>query len=182
MSSVVDRPDAGEPAHSATDVDAYDHSMTDTYTVERSIEINASAESVYAQIVDFRNWKPWSPWEGLDPDLEQAYSGSESGTGAVYTWSGNRKAGEGRMEITDTTQPSSVQIALDFLKPFKSSSVTTFQLTDRAGTTGVVWSLTGPNTLMLKVMGIFKSMDKMIGPDFEKGLASLKAVSEQPTS
>ena len=82
------------------------------------------------------------------------------------------------MEITDATKPSSVQIALDFLKPFKSSSVTTFQLTDRGGTTGLVWTLTGSNTLMLKVMGIFRSMDKMIGPDFEKGLASLKAVSE----
>jgi hypothetical protein len=160
----------------------YARSMADTYTVERSIEINATAESVYARIVDFHKWKPWSPWEDLDPDLEQTYSGSASGTGAVYAWSGNRKAGEGRMEMTDAAKPASVEIALDFLKPFKSSSVTTFELTDHGDTTGLVWTLTGSNTLMLKVMGIFRSMDQMIGPDFEKGLASLKAVSEQPTN
>jgi len=156
--------------------------MTDTYTVERSTAIKASAESVYARIADFHKWPAWSPWEDLDPDLEQTYSGSDAGTGAIYEWSGNRKAGQGRMEITDATQPSSVEIALDFLKPFKSSSVTTFELAESEETTTVVWSLTGPNTLMLKVMGIFKSMDKMIGPDFEKGLASLKAASESSTS
>jgi hypothetical protein len=154
--------------------------MADTYTVERIATINGPAAPIYAQIADFRKWTGWSPWDDLDPDMERTYSGADSGTGAAYFWSGNRKAGEGRMEITEAVEPSRVRIALDFLKPFKSSSTTTFDLKPDGEATRVAWTMTGPMTLMTRVMGIFKSMDKMIGPDFEKGLERLKAVAEQP--
>ena len=154
--------------------------MPDTFTVERSATILASPERVYPDIVDFHRWTAWSPWEDLDPDLQQTFSGSESGTGAMYAWSGNRKAGEGRMEITEAVEGSLIDIALDFLKPFKASNTTTFSLAPDGDATNVTWTMTGPMTFMTKVMGIFKTMDKMIGPDFEKGLASLKAVAEQP--
>ncbi len=156
--------------------------MADTYTVARSTTINAPAETVYPQIADFHNWGAWSPWDDLDPDMQRSYSGAESGVGAGYAWSGNRKAGEGNMEITDAVESARVQIALDFLKPFKSSSTTAFALQPQGESTEVTWTMTGPNTLMTRVMGIFKSMDKMVGPDFEKGLAKLKAVAEQPES
>jgi len=154
--------------------------MVDSYTVERFATINAPAAPIYAQIVDFQNWTAWSPWDDLDPGMERTYSGSNSGTGAIYAWSGNRKAGEGRMEITEVVEPSRVSIALDFLKPFKSSSTTTFHLNPDGEATRVTWTMTGPMTLMTRVMGIFKSMDKMIGPDFEKGLERLKTVAERP--
>jgi len=154
--------------------------MADTYTVERTTIINAPAEEVYVQIADFRNWRTWSPWDDLDPDMKRTYSGADSGVGASYAWSGNRKAGEGRMKITEAVEPSSVQIALDFLKPFKSSSTTTLGLKAQGETTEVTWTMTGPMTLMTRVMGVFKSMDKMVGPDFEKGLTQLKGVTEQP--
>ncbi len=156
--------------------------MADMYTVARSTTINAPAETIYHQIADFHNWGAWSPWDDLDPDMQRSYSGAESGVGAGYAWSGNRKAGEGKMEITDAVESTSVQIALDFLKPFKSSSTTAFALQPQGESTEVTWTMTGPNTLMTRVMGIFKSMDKMVGPDFEKGLAKLKAVAEQPES
>ncbi len=156
--------------------------MTDTYTVERSTAINAPAGRVYAQIVDFHRWTGWSPWEDLDPNLTRTYSGSESGPGTVYEWSGNRKAGTGRMEITSATEPTEVVIALEFLKPFKSSSVTAFGIIPEGNSTLVTWTMTGPKTLATKVMGLFTNMDKMIGPDFEKGLDRLKALAEQPTS
>ena len=152
--------------------------MADIYTVERTTIINAPAEKVYAQIVDFHNWRAWSPWDDLDPDMQRSYSGADSGVGAAYAWSGNRKAGEGKMEITEAVEPSTVQIALDFLKPFKSSSTTTFNLKPQGDTTKVTWTMTGPKTLMTRVMGVFKSMDKMVGPDFEKGLTQLKGASE----
>jgi uncharacterized protein YndB with AHSA1/START domain len=152
--------------------------MPDTYTVERTKTVNAPADKVYAQIVDFHNWRNWSPWDDLDPDMQRSYSGPDAGVGAEYSWSGNRKAGEGRMEITDAVEPSSVQIALEFLKPFKSSSTTTFNLKPQGKATEVTWTMTGPKTLMTRVMGVFKSMDKMIGPDFEKGLAQLKGTAE----
>ena len=153
--------------------------MADTYTVQRSASVHAPAKSIYSQIADFHRWTAWSPWEGLDPDLKRTFTGQESGKGAIYTWAGNRKAGEGRMEITEAAEPSKAVIALDFLKPFKSSSTTTFDLAPEGDSTRVTWTMTGPKTLMLKVMGLFKSMDKMIGPDFEKGLRQLKAVTEQ---
>ena len=152
--------------------------MADIYTVERTTIINAPAEKVYAQIVDFHNWRAWSPWDDLDPDMQRSYSGADSGVGAAYAWSGNRKAGEGKMEITEAVEPSTVQIALDFLKPFKSSSTTTFNLKPQGDTTKVTWTMTGPKTLMTRVVGVFKSMDKMVGPDFEKGLTQLKGASE----
>jgi len=156
--------------------------MADIYTVERTTTINAPAEKVYAQIVDFHNWRNWSPWDDLDPDMKRSYSGADAGVGASYAWAGNRKAGEGQMKITDAAAPSSVQIALDFLKPFKSSSTTTFNLKPQGEATEVTWTMTGPKTLMTRVMGVFKSMDKMIGPDFEKGFTQLKGTTEQTSS
>jgi hypothetical protein len=154
--------------------------MASRYVVERSTTIKAPAGTVYAEIADFHRWRQWSPWEELDPDLERTYSGSDSGTGAVYEWSGNRRAGQGRMEITNTADAENVTISLNFIKPFKSSSTTTFRLTPDGESTHVTWTMTGPMTLMLRVFGIFKSMDKLIGPDFEKGLDRLKTVAERP--
>jgi hypothetical protein len=110
--------------------------------------------------------------------MQRSYSGADAGVGAGYSWSGNRKAGEGSMEIIDAVEPSSVRIALEFLKPFKSSSTTAFALKPQGDATEVTWTMTGPKTLVTRVMGVFKSMDSMIGPDFEKGLAKLKGATE----
>lgn len=150
----------------------------DTYVVERQERINAPAPAILDRIVDFRRWGAWSPWEGLDPNLQRTYSGPDAGTGAVYEWAGNRKAGKGRMEITGV-EPDKVTIDLQFLKPFKSHSTTVFGLRPDGDATTVTWTVTGPKTLMTKIMGIFTSMDKMIGPDFEKGLQQLKADAEK---
>jgi hypothetical protein len=154
----------------------------DTYTVTRSTTVHAEPARVYEQVEDFHHWPSWSPWEELDPDMERTYSGPERGIGSVYAWSGNRKAGEGRMEIARAHEPTEVQIDLHFIKPFKSSSVTTFSFAPEGDGTKVTWTMTGARTLGIKVMSIFKSMDKLVGPDFEKGLAKLKRVSEGATS
>ena len=149
----------------------------DEFEVKREATIPASRAAVYALLVDFHRWREWSPWEDLDPALGRTYSGPDAGTGAVYEWSGNRKAGAGRMEITDAVEPSKVQIALQFLKPFKSSNTTTFELVERDGATDVSWRMVGPKTFMTRVMGIFTSMDKVVGKDFEKGLDRLKTAA-----
>lgn len=154
----------------------------DTYTVERSATIDAPPERIYPQVADFHNWPKWSPWEDVDPELNRTYSGAQSGTGAVYGWSGNRKAGRGRMEITDATEPSRVQIDLLFEKPFKARNDTVFTIQPTGSGSRVVWTMTGRKTFMTRVMGVFTSMDKLIGGDFEKGLRRLKAVAEKPTS
>jgi len=150
----------------------------DTYTVERSTSIAASPERIYERIADFHRWSAWSPWEDIDPELRRTYSGAGSGTGAVYAWSGNRKAGQGRMEITEATKPSKIAIDLAFEKPFKARNTTVFQIRPDASGSIVTWTMTGQKTLMTKIMGIFVSMEKFIGPDFEKGLAQLKASTE----
>jgi hypothetical protein len=150
----------------------------DTYSVVRTTTIDAPPERIYAQVVDLRKWTTWSPWEDLDPDMSRTYSGPESGVGSVYSWSGNRKAGEGSMSIVGAEVPSEVRIDLELLKPFKSRSKVAFMIEPQGGSSRVTWMLTGRKTAATKVMGLFKSMDKMIGPDFEKGLARLKATTE----
>ena len=156
--------------------------MSDTYTVERSATIQASPDQVYAHIIDFHNWAAWSPWDDMDPTMVKTFSGADSGTGAKYAWSGNRKVGQGSMEITDAAEPSSVEIALEFLKPFKASNTTTFTLEASGDATNVTWAMTGRKTLMTRVIGIFKSMDSMVGPDFERGLGRLKTAVEADAS
>jgi hypothetical protein len=149
-----------------------------SYRVERSIDVEAPATAIYPYLVDFHEWTAWSPWEDLDPNLARTYSGAPSGVGAVYEWSGNRKAGRGRMEISEATAPNALAVRLDFLKPFTSSSIASFALTSEGSGTRVTWSMVGRKTFMMKVMGIFTSMDKLIGPDFEQGLARLKTLAE----
>jgi hypothetical protein len=149
--------------------------MADTYVVEREQRIEGAAGAVFERIVDFRRWQAWSPWEELDPNLWRDYSGAESGVGAIYEWAGNRKAGAGRMTITAVEPDQSVTIALEFIKPFKSKSTTEFTLRPDGATVVVRWRMTGSKTLMTRFMGVFMSMDKMVGPDFEKGLTKLQA-------
>ena len=152
---------------------------TDTYLVERSARIAAEPQAIYDRLVDFRAWMDWSPWEDLDPNQVRSFTGAESGVGAGYAWSGRRKAGRGSMQITHAVVPQEVRIALDFEKPFKSTNTIDFFLTPEGpNATRVRWTMVGRKTLATKVMGLFTSMDKMIGPDFEKGLARLKDVVE----
>ncbi|GGC58213.1 SRPBCC family protein [Hoyosella rhizosphaerae] len=149
-----------------------------TFTIERSIDINAPAETVYRLIADLRNWKQWSPWDKLDPDMDTEYAGAESGVGAKYSWSGNRKAGKGSMEIVEATEPSNVSIKLDFVKPMKSTNSTTFAIAEAGDTSTVTWTMVGPRTIFSLFAKLFGGMDKMIGKDFEKGLADMKAAAE----
>jgi uncharacterized protein YndB with AHSA1/START domain len=145
----------------------------DEFEVVREANIAAPPAKVYGLLADFHRWPEWSPWEKLDPDMQRTHSGAPSGVGAIYEWEGNRKAGKGRMEITAAQPSSRVVLALQFLKPFKSNNTTTFDLTERDGGTHVKWQMVGPKTFLTRVMGIFSSMDKMVGGDFEKGLVNL---------
>jgi len=152
--------------------------MADKYTVVRSMTINATPEKIYSHVGNLRSWGSWSPWDALDPDMTKTFEGEDGEPGSSYHWTGNRKVGEGRMQVIEVDAPRRVSTALEFIKPFKSKSTTEFSLEPTGSVTRVTWSMKGDHTIMSKVMGIFKSMDKMVGPDFEKGLEQLKAVSE----
>jgi uncharacterized protein YndB with AHSA1/START domain len=148
--------------------------MASTYTVQRTRSIDAPPDRVYALLRDFHEWPKWSPWEDLDPDMKREYSGSTAGKGAVYTWSGNRKAGAGRMEIVDTEDDRRVDIDLAFEKPFKSENRTSFLLAPKGDATEVTWQMTGPRPLMMRIAGPLMNMDKLVGKDFDKGLDRLQ--------
>jgi polyisoprenoid-binding protein YceI len=150
----------------------------DTFAVERSMTINAAPQTVYALIDDFRKWGQWSPWEKLDPAIHRTHSGADSGVGAVYEWQGNSDVGQGRMEIVESAPPSKVTIALDFIAPMEASNVTVFELTPQGEATHVRWTMTGANNYLSKLMQVFMSMDALVGGDFEKGLADMKATAE----
>lgn len=153
----------------------YAASRPDEFRVDRFAHVDAPPDRVFAVLDDFHQWPSWSPWEELDPTMTRTHSGTPRGKGAIYEWSGNKKVGQGRMEITESIPSEKIAIQLDFIAPFAAHNTTTFTLTPRDGGTDVQWAMTGKNGFMMKVMGLFVNMDKMVGKDFEKGLAKLKA-------
>lgn len=145
--------------------------------ITRSRIVAAPPTAVHAYVNDFHNWPQWSPWEKLDPSMKREITGSPAGPGAVYYWSGNSEVGEGRMTITDSNPPQSVTIRLEFLKPFAATNMTQFELTPSGAGTQVTWSMTGHHNFISKAFGLFMNMDKIVGADFEKGLANLDAAT-----
>jgi uncharacterized protein YndB with AHSA1/START domain len=158
---------------------AFAATRPDDFEVRRETDIAAPPARVFGFLDDFKQWSHWSPWEKKDPALQRDFSGAASGKGAVYAWKGNKKVGEGRMEILDSQQPSSVKIDLQFMAPFKAHNQTLFTLMPKSGGTHMIWSMTGKKNFMFKLMGLVMDMDGMVGKDFEAGLAKLKAEAEQ---
>jgi hypothetical protein len=150
----------------------------DTFRVQRSAVITAPLETIFPLIADFHQWSGWSPWEHRDPAMKRTFDGAQSGVGAVYAWDGNRNVGAGRMEITEATMPSRIVIKLDFIKPFEGHNVAEFALQPRGPATEIVWNMRGPAPFLSKLMQLVMNMDKMIGKDFEAGLAGLKRLAE----
>ena len=150
----------------------------DSFSVRREAVIHAPQEKIFALVSDFRQWGGWSPWEHRDPAMKRNFSGAERGKGAVYAWDGNRNVGAGRMEILEAAAPSRVLIKLDFIKPFEGHNTAEFTMLPQGGATTVSWVMKGPAPFMAKVMHVFINMDRMIGKDFEAGLANLKRLAE----
>lgn len=151
----------------------------DEFRISRSTRIAADPASVFSQINDFRAWSAWSPWAKLDPAMYVEYDGPSRGLGAGYSWSGNSKVGQGSMRIIESKQNIRVGIQLEFFKPFRASNRTTFTLTPEPSGTKVSWVMEGKNKFLSKLMGVFMNLDKLIGADFERGLANLKVVVER---
>lgn len=149
-----------------------------TFEIVRTATIGADPARVHGLIDDFRAWAAWSPWEEIDPQMQRVYSGADSGVGAHYAWLGNRKAGQGSMEITSST-PECVEIALEFLKPWKASNQIVFELTPTTVGTEVAWRMTGEQKGLSGLFMRLYNMDRLVGGDFERGLARLKTVAEQ---
>ncbi|MGB7192694.1 polyketide cyclase [Collimonas pratensis] len=151
----------------------------DDFRVQRSVTIKAPPEKIFALIDDFHAWGSWSPFEQLDPGMKRTFSGAASGKGAAYAWDSTGKAGAGSMEIKESTPPSKILIKLDFTKPLEGHNTAEFSIDTQGDSSKVTWAMYGPSPYVAKVMGIFFSMDNMIGKDFETGLATLKSVAEK---
>lgn len=150
----------------------------DRFEVRRSATIVAPPDEVFALIADFHRWEAWSPWEKRDPAMKRMHAGAPSGRGAIYAWEGNRDVGKGRMEIFEAVPATRIAIQLDFLEPMAARNVAEFTLIPRGNATDVVWSMRGPNPFLAKVMQVFVGMDRLVGKDFEAGLANLKSLAE----
>lgn len=153
----------------------------DEYRVSRSTTISAPPATVFPHVNEFKNWAAWSPWAKLDPAMKESFSGPATGQGSVYEWTGNKDVGQGRMTITESRAAEFIRINLEFVEPFASSADTQFTFAPAAEGTRVEWTMSGKNDLLSKAFCLFMGgMDKMIGPDFEKGLAQLKTAAEKP--
>lgn len=148
------------------------------FSVTRSAVIGAPPPKVFPFVNDFSKWGAWSPWENMDPDMKRSYEGPKAGVGAIYAWEGNDKVGVGKMTITESKAPEVVRIKLEFFKPMEGLSPTEFLFQPEGKGTKVTWTMTGTNNFIGKAFCLFMDMDKMVGGDFEKGLAAMKAAAE----
>jgi len=161
---------------------AYASTRPDAFRIERSIRIAAPIVQVAEQIDDFHQWGRWSPWERIDPTMTRTFSGAAAGVGAIYEWDSKGKAGAGRMEITEMragAERGLVAIKLEFFKPWKATNAAEFLMTPTESGTDLSWAMTGPSPFISKLMGVFMNIDRMVGKDFEAGLAALKRNAEE---
>jgi hypothetical protein len=154
----------------------------DVYSLSRSALILAPPEAVFGYLEDFRKWELWSPWAKRDPNAKAIFSGEAKGRGSVFEWSGNSDVGAGRMTMMQSRPSGGVTVKLDFTKPYEATSNVTFLLKPEAGGTRVTWSMSGRQTFLEKAFCLLMGgMDRIVGPDYEKGLTNLKAVAEAKT-
>lgn len=149
-----------------------------TYHIERSVTTAAPPATVYAVLNDMHRFPEWSPWQELDPNMKVTHDGPPTGVGSVYTWTGNKDVGEGRMTITASTPDESVVQKLEFMKPWASTCDVHFTIAPEGSGSKVTWAMDGNNDMMAKVMSLFMNMDSMVGKDFDKGLGKLKTLTE----
>jgi hypothetical protein len=148
------------------------------FRVVRTATMSAPASDVFAQVNDLHKWEAWSPWAKIDPAMKQTYEGAPAGTGAIYAWDGNNQVGAGRMTITESRPGDLIRIKLEFFRPFAGINDVEFNFKPDGSQTAVTWSMAGKHNFMAKAMCLFMSMDKMVGGQFEMGLASMKAIVE----
>ncbi len=146
------------------------------FRVTRMGRISAPVNVTFENVNDLHKWNTWSPWMRMDPNCKNTFSGADSGPGASMAWAGNKKVGEGRMTITDARENERIQIKLEFLKPFKATNIAEFTFKAEGGQTAVTWAMTGKNNFMGKAFWLLMNCEKMVGGDFERGLANLNEV------
>jgi hypothetical protein len=148
------------------------------FRVSRGITMSAPAPAAYVLVNELHNWEKWNPWQKLDPAMKMTFSGPPAGPGAAYAWVGNKDVGEGRLSIMESRPNELVKIKLEFVKPFTATNTAEFTFKPEGSQTAVTWSMAGEKNFISRAVGLFLNMDKMVGDQFEKGLADMKAAAE----
>ncbi|HWH78832.1 MAG TPA: SRPBCC family protein [Candidatus Binatus sp.] len=148
------------------------------FRVSRSATVSAPPSAVFAQVNDFHKWEAWSPWAKLDPSAKNSFEGPSAGTGAIFKWSGDNNVGAGTMTVTESRPSELIRIKIDFLKPFEATNTAEFTFKPEGNQTLVTWSMFGTNNFIAKAFCLFNNMDKMLGGEFEKGLAQMKVAAQ----
>ena len=154
----------------------------DEFKVVRSAKISAPPEKIFPHVDDLHEWKAWSPWAKLDPNAKSSFDGAAAGVGAAMSWDGNKKIGAGKMTITESRPGELIRIRLEFIRPFQATNTAEFTFKPCGNQTLLTWSMSGQNNFGGKIFGLFMNCDKMVGSDFEKGLAAMKLVAESAQS
>ena len=150
------------------------------FRVSRSTVVAAPASTVFSEVNDLHRWQAWSPYEKVDPAMQRTFEGATTGVGAIYGWAGNNAIGAGKMTIVESRPPEFIRIKMEFIKPMAGLAEATFTFVPENGQTRVTWTMDGNNNYVAKVFCLFMNMDKMVGGQFEQGLAALKARTESP--
>ena len=148
------------------------------FRVARSATMFAPPQAIFTQVDDLRKWEAWNPWQKVDPAMKLTFAGPPTGPGASYSWVGNKEVGEGRLTIIESRPNDLVRIKLEFMRPFTATNTAIFTLKPEGNKTAVTWSMDGRNNLLAKAINLCMNMDKMVGAQFEKGLADMKSVVE----
>ena len=149
-----------------------------SFRVERTAIMSAPALAAFSQVNDFHNWEAWSPYAKMDPQARKTFEGPPAGAGSMFAWSGNNKIGEGRMTITESHPSDLIRINLAFSRPFQATNIAEFTFKPAGNQTAVTWSMSGRKNFISKAFCLFANMDRLVGTDFEKGLASMKSIVE----
>ena len=145
-----------------------------TFSMSRSATMAASPATVFNQVNDFHKWEAWSPWAKLDPNCKNSFESPTSGKGTKFAWDGNKDVGAGNMEIVESAPSDHIKIRLEFIRPFAAVNDTLFTFKPIGDKTNVTWTMSGKNNFMAKAISLFMDCDKMVGPQFEQGLASME--------
>ncbi|MBK7998683.1 MAG: SRPBCC family protein [Verrucomicrobia bacterium] len=152
-----------------------------TFRISRSATMAAPAAAIFPHINELKKWQPWSPWMKLDPNAKSTFEGPAGGKGAAMTWAGNNEVGEGKMTIIESKPNELVRFQLEFYKPMAGVSEAEFTFKPEGEQTTVTWAMSGTNDFIGRAMCLIMDMDKMVGGQFESGLASIKAIVDTPS-
>lgn len=149
-----------------------------SFSIKRSVTIAAPAPAIFPRLNDLHQVHEWAPWKDKDPNCSYTFEGPPAGIGASQSWTGNNDVGAGKQTIIESRANEVVRMKLEFYKPFEGLCESTLALAPDGSGTRVTWKMTGANNFIGKVFCLFMNQDKMIGNEFEKGLATLKRLTE----